>query len=587
MGLEAMLARADGVALAARFFNAGYLRRLLIAGEWYLWEGPIEAGKTPVLQHPSFQHLPAGEATVVPVESGCRVAYRLPEGVGERIFAGLVQQLLATHLPLCRDPAGDLADGVWQQHVRDLHQPGDAEVHEAARRMLASRELLALAWRLHTKRRLVTQHRALAVPWSDEVQTRALARLPFALTPGQTVAVAEIRQDLQAALPMYRLLQGDVGSGKTALALLAALAVIAAGGQAVLLAPTAVLADQHARFVARCLDGTRVVCGLLTSGTVARDELLREVVAGRCHLLIGTHAVFESEVRFARLQLVIIDEQHKFGVAQRASLVAKAGPDLHPHLLLMTATPIPRTLALTAFGDLAVSRIVGRPPGRAAVTTRVIAGGLAQVEAELRRGQALIVCPLREAGISDGANAEDVAVQLQTRHDGVDLLHGAMSETAKLAAMDKFRLGTTRILVATTVVEVGVDVPTLAVLAVLDAERFGLAQLHQLRGRLGRGDIPGLCLLVHRPSAEARRLAILAATDDGLAIAESDLQERGPGALMGTDQHGILRLRVADLQRDLDLLQAAHQRVHAGQGAFTPELAMLAPDAGGGAMAGG
>ena len=567
MALEATLLRADNVLLTARFFNAGYLRRLLVAGEWFLWEGKTDAAKASVLIHPSFRHLPGGLAEPLPTEEACRVAYRLPEGVGDLAFAKLVDQVLATHLPLAQDPAGIISDAVWQAHLRNLHHPADATVHEAARRALAERELLALAWRLRERRREAVGVPGRAVAWNDEIHQRALARLPFTLTPGQVAALAEIRGDMRADAPMYRLLQGDVGSGKTALALLAALAVIADGGQAALLAPTAVLAEQHARFVRACLAGSRVRVELLTGGTKERAELLAAVGDGSCHLLIGTHALLTDAVAFARLRLVVIDEQHKFGVHQRAALVAKADP--RPHLLLMTATPIPRTLALTAFGDLAVSRIDGRPPGRAAVATRVAAGGLREAEKELVRGQALIVCPLRE-------QAEAAASALALRHTGVEALHGAMPEEAKLAAMERFRLGITQVLVSTTVVEVGVDVPTLAVLAVLDADRFGLAQLHQLRGRLGRGSIAGLCLLLHGKDADATRLGVLAATDDGVAIAEADLAIRGPGELLGTEQHGILPLRAADLGRDLDLLQEAHRRVRQSA-AMPPGLARWLP----------
>ncbi len=575
MALEAALRRADGLTLTARFFNAGYLRRLLVPGEWFVWEGRSDASKPGLLLHPTFQHLASGLAASVSEESICRVAYRLPEGVGERAFTGLVDQLLAQVLPQCTDPAGLCDDATWQAGLRIVHHPPDAAAHEQARRLLAERELLALAWTLHGRRLAVTGVMGQALRWDDDTHTRALARLPFTLTPGQQTALAEIRADVQQPAPMYRLLQGDVGSGKTALALLTMLAAIAEQRQAVLLAPTAVLAQQHADFINRCLGGTRVQVGLLTGGTTSteRQSLLTAVAAGSTHVLIGTHALLTDDVRFHDLAVVVIDEQHKFGVHQRASLVNKAA--LRPHLLLMTATPIPRTLALTAFGDLAVSRIVGRPPGRAAVTTEIRVGLVAQVIPLLERlaagDQALVICALREAG----EQAHDVAqvfTAVQARFGGtVEVLHGALNDERKLAVMARFRQGAVRILVATTVVEVGIDVPTLALAIVLDAERFGLAQLHQLRGRLGRGTRPGTCVLLHAPDADCERLAILATTDDGLAIAEADLAARGPGELLGSQQHGTLRLRVADLVRDLDLLQAAHQWVaEAGTTATMP-----------------
>ncbi len=613
MALDATLRRADGLQLTAKFFNAGWVRRLLVPGECFLWEGRMDPNHPQVLMHPSFTHLPGGlpsaAAATLAEPSGCRTAYRLPAGVGERVMSALVEQVLTSHLPLCSDPAGEVSDTQWQAGLRSLHHPADPIAHEHARRMLAARELLALAWTLHARRRDVVECVGHAVPWNDLIHQRALARLPFTLTTGQTAALADIRADLQRGAPLYRLLQGDVGSGKTALALVTALAVIADGGQVALLAPTAVLAQQHMHFVLRCLGDSRVRVGLLTGGTPApaRETLLAAVAAGTCSLLIGTHALLEAGVRFAALRLVVIDEQHKFGVQQRATLVDKALVDkatgdktstaARPHLLLMTATPIPRTLALTAFGDLALSRIVGRPPGRAAVTTEVRAGGLDEALAALPTGagdQALIVCALREEHDTIAAHDADsvyAAVRLRLGlGDAVELLTGAMSEERKLDVMERFRAGTIRVLVSTTVVEVGIDVPTLTVLAVLDAERFGLAQLHQLRGRLGRGERPGRCVLLHRPPAAGHqsagqqaaneRLAVLAASDDGTAIAEADLADRGPGELLGSKQHGVLRLRVADLARDLDLLQDAHQRVREStSAAMPPALLRWAPTA--------
>ncbi len=585
MALEASLRRADGLVLTARFFNAGYLRRLLIPGEWFLWEGRTDATKPNLLLHPAFVHQSGGTAAAEPTDdrSICRVAYRLPDGVGERAFIGLVDQVLEQVLPHCRDPADLLTDQEWQACVRAAHRPSDPLAHESARRELARRELLALAWLLRSRRLAVISAPGRAVRWDDETHARALARLPFALTDGQTTALAEIRADLTGSAPMYRLLHGDVGSGKTALALITALAVIAEHRQAVVLAPTAVLAQQHALFIGRCLAGTRVRWGVLTGGTPTneRDELLRAAADGSCHLLIGTHALLSDDVHLRDLAVVVIDEQHKFGVYQRAALIDKAA--VRPHLLLMTATPIPRTLALTTFGDLAVSRIVGRPPGRAAVTTTAQAGGLAVVEralAALSTGdQALVICALREASTKEGGDtspihdAAKVFAAVQKLHgDQVSLLHGAMDEPRKLAVMAAFRAGTCRILIATTVVEVGIDVPTLALVAVLDAERFGLAQLHQLRGRLGRGERPGICLLVHAAQADAPRLAALVATDDGMAIAEADLAARGPGELLGRQQHGVLRLRIADLSRDLDLLHEAHQHVRTHGGTIPDAL---------------
>jgi ATP-dependent DNA helicase RecG len=409
--------------------------------------------------------------------------------------------------------------------------------------------------------------------WSAEVQRRALARLPFALTPGQQAVAEEIRSDLQATTPMYRLLNGDVGSGKTAVALLAMLAVVADGGQAVLLAPTAVLARQHADFIAGCLAGSRVHTALLTGGSSAseRTRILADLASGRAGIAIGTHALLEDQLAFAALGLLVIDEQHKFGVAQRGTLIARAeaAQGWRPDLLVMTATPIPRTLALTAFGDLAVSRIAGRPPGRGMVTTSLAPlAGDGQLDSPVREalaagGQVFVICPLKQA--SDHLLAADAArihahLAELVGMEQVALLHGDMPEAAKLAVMGSFASGARRVLVSTTVVEVGIDVPAATLLIVLDAQRFGLAQLHQLRGRVGRGARAGRCLLLHRQDESPERLRVLVEHDDGLAIAEADLATRGPGQLLGTEQHGSLALQVAELPRDLALLQEAHER---------------------------
>jgi ATP-dependent DNA helicase RecG len=574
LGVEAKLERADGMALAARFFNAGYLRRHLLPGEWFLWEGRTDDKKAGLLLHPAFVHLPGGATQPLPEEPPVRVAYRAPEGVSERTMRELAETCLE-HLGGIADPAGEVDDATWQAVIRALHQPADAGAHAAARRLLSARELLALAWRMQEHRARQTGAKGHAWSWNDQIHERALARLPFALTDGQRQVVAEIRSDLQAATPMYRLLNGDVGSGKTAVALLAMLAVVADGGQAVLLAPTAVLASQHAAFISRCLAGSRVRTALLTGGTPAeeRTATLSAVADGSLGILVGTHALLEEAVQPKTLGLLVIDEQHKFGVEQRGALIARAETtqSWRPDLLLMTATPIPRTLALTAFGDLAVSRINGRPPGRAAITTSLDTfTAVTQLDEPIRQalaagGQVFVICPLREASERvTAADAERVHAHLTKAHASISigLLHGAMAEAQKLGVMSAFANGSTRVLVSTTVVEVGIDVPAATLLIVLDAERFGLAQLHQLRGRLGRGERPGHCLLFHRQDDSPERLRVLVEHDDGLAIAEADLATRGPGQLLGTGQHGSLALKVAELPRDLDLLQTAHQRAH-------------------------
>ena len=580
LGLDAILARADGGPVRARFFNAGWLRRHLLPGEWFLWEGKTD--HTGQLLQPSFTHLPGGAATPLPSEPACRVAYRLPEGLGERPWRALVAACL-DH-PSVVDPAGELPPAEYRALLARAHRPADPADLTAVRRALAWRECLSLAWLMQTRRAAVTAAPGRAWSWSDDVHERALARLPFALTLGQQGALAEIRSDLRSATPMYRLLVGDVGSGKTALALLAGLAVTAEHGQTLLLAPTAILAAQHHRFLLRCLAGTRVVVGLLTGGTPTpeRTRVLAALAEGSLHLLVGTHALLEEAVRPRALGLVVIDEQHRFGVQQRAALPARVrgSQAWQPHLLLMSATPIPRTLALTAFGDLAVSTIAGRPPGRAGITTHLRPlGPPAALQRDLEAclaagGRAYVICPRKEEDASGGEIPDAASVVAALRallgKERVALLTGDLDEPAKLAAMQAFGEGVCPVLVATTVVEVGVDVPTATLMAVLDAGRFGLSQLHQLRGRLGRGSAPGLCLLCHRaaPGSDAeRRLEVLVGSDDGLAIAEADLRERGPGALLGEAQHGVLDLAMADPIADLDLFQQAHAQVRAASAA--------------------
>ncbi len=565
--LTVRLERADGHLFAARFFRAAFLQRRFVPGEWFDFNGRSDGKRADLLNHPSFVHCPQGVRTPRGDDAGPRLAWTMPEGFAETAWSQLLDACLARDD--LTDPLGEVEPAAWRLVLADLHRPADAAAWEAARRLVAARECLALAG--HLRRRRGADVTRTPWRWDNSIHDRALARLPFTLTAGQTAALDEIRAGLRAPVADARLLAGDVGSGKTALALAASLAVIADGGQVAWLAPTAVLAAQHARFAERCLAGSRVRIGLLTGGTPGeqREPLLTACADGSLHLLIGTHALLEPDVVFARLGLAVIDEQHRFGTAQRAALVAKSPAEARADLLLTTATPIPRTLALTAYGDLAVTRIVGRPPGRSAAATTVepFAGWPAlgrTLAAE--PGRSFVVCPRIDGADDDEAPlaVEDAATAARTAlgEAAVAVLTGTMREADKLAALAAFADGRARCLVATTVVEVGVDVPEATLAVVLDAQRFGLASLHQLRGRVGRGTAPGRCLLLTR--GDAVRLAALDGPADGLAIAEADLAERGPGELLGLRQHGGFHLLATDLARDLDLLQAAHARVRAG-----------------------
>ncbi|MEO1337639.1 MAG: ATP-dependent DNA helicase RecG, partial [Myxococcota bacterium] len=392
---------------------------------------------------------------------------------------------------------------------------------------------------------------------------------PFTPTNAQARALREIAEDLAAERPMNRLVQGDVGSGKTAVALVSAALVVAQGRQASLLAPTEILAEQHFASAQKILAPAGLMIARLTGSAKPkeRQQLLRALESGQVDVLVGTHALLEPDVVFRDLGLAIVDEQHRFGVHQRASLRHKR-TDVMPDLLLMTATPIPRTLTLTAYGDLHVSIIDELPPGRQPTVTEVFQGhesdaALEHVADALAQGrQAYVVYPLVEASEKlDLTAATDAAVDLRARFEPhpVALLHGRMTPDEKASVMNRFKAGEIGVLVCTTVIEVGVDVPNATVMLVEHAERFGLSQLHQLRGRVGRGQHAGSCLLVaHDASRDGRaRLSVLAETSDGFVVAERDLAIRGPGEVLGTRQSGLPDLIVTNLARDGQVLEQA------------------------------
>jgi ATP-dependent DNA helicase RecG len=409
--------------------------------------------------------------------------------------------------------------------------------------------------------------------------------LPFRLTDGQRQALAEIVADLQRDWPMQRLLQGDVGAGKTIVALLSATVVLENGFQAALMVPTEILAEQHFRTISTWLAATRYRVAQLTGRTTAAERrgLLPAIERGDVHLVIGTHALVQEQVKFRALALAIVDEQHRFGVLQRGDLAAKG---LHPDVLVMTATPIPRTLALTECGDMEVSVIRGLPPGRRPVRTLVKPDSrrdavYALVREQLRAGrQVYVIYPLvEESEKVDLRAATEMAAHL-AQHVFPDfqvaLLHGRMKGDEKERVMRAFSTGELHMLVSTTVVEVGVDIPNATVMVVEHAERFGLSQLHQLRGRVGRGAHESYCVLLYQApwSDDAReRLRAMSDTSDGFVIAERDLKLRGPGDFFGTRQSGVPQLRAGDLTRDVDLLELAHSeaRQRVERGTLTPE----------------
>ena len=574
--MERITAGDDVSSLEITWFNNPYATQKLELGQEYYFEGIVTGGMLR-RQMVNPQVRTAAQITAAPFEA----VYPQTEGLSSTVIAKCIRQLLP-HAELLPDP---LPEEMLKKYrllskadaVRAIHCPATEEEAFAARRRLIYEELLVL--QLGIGRMKNRGSASTGAPMQRLDPAPFWASLPFSPTGAQRRAVDEILTDLSGSTSMNRLLQGDVGSGKTLVAAAAIWACIRSGYQAALLAPTEILAAQHAENLNRMLAPFGMRVALLTGGmkAAARRTTLAAIRSDEADLVVGTHAILSEGVEFARLGLAVVDEQHRFGVRQRGMLAEKAA---NPHLLVMSATPIPRTLGLLIYGDLDISILDELPPGRKPVKTRYITGKKRRdlygfLDREIGAGrQVYIVCPAIEDTPDGGLNAvksyyEDIAKALLPDRR-VGLMHGKLKPKEKAAVMDDFKSGRLDALVSTTVIEVGVDVPNATVMVIENAERYGLSALHQLRGRVGRGAAESWCFLVSDNTAESvqKRLKFLCSTSDGFAVAQFDLETRGPGDFFGSRQHGLPTLQIADLMNDTRTLHAAQAEA----------VAMLADD---------
>lgn len=557
------------------FFHADrrFIERQLPVGDTRYISGRVEAyGDSLQMSHPDYI-LPPDQRDLLPM---LEPVYGLTAGLSGKVLQKIMRQLpeRVPDLPEWQTERW-LKDHNWPTYaaaLKSLHVPtkaDDVSPGGPAWQRLAYDELLASQLALALVRQSTKAQRGRSVSGDGRIREQIAAALPFAMTGAQQRALAEIEADLASDSRMLRLLQGDVGSGKTVVAMMTMAMAAEIGAQSALMAPTEVLARQHAEGLAELAHAAGLSLALLTGREKGktRDEILRRVASGEVDILIGTHALFQPDVVFEDLAVAVIDEQHRFGVHQRLALQSK-GRDGGANVLAMTATPIPRTLLMTHYGDLDVSKLDEKPPGRKPIITRAVSTDameklVSRIRANVAEGaQIYWVCPLIEnTGATDMAAAEERAAHLGQLFPGkVGLVHGAMSGADKDATMAAFAGGDLRILVATTVIEVGVNVPNATIMVIEHAERFGLAQLHQLRGRVGRGDRQSYCMLLHphklSETAE-KRLAALVDSEDGFKLAEMDLELRGGGEVLGAKQSGAPLYRIAEVPGAVELLDAA------------------------------
>ncbi len=571
----------DGTAIvAAKWFNQPFMKRNISVGQEILLSGVVKRDPysgSLCFDNPEYEVVGEGSDSFIHADRIVPM-YRLTEGISQKQFRKIMFDIIEDFADKITDP---MPAEIINKHnlpplresIRELHFPTSGSDcyslnsrENIYRRRLVFDELFSFALEMATMRKNRSREKGRVLSCEGFLQRRLRERLPFVLTADQEKVLAQMRNDMSRPYPMKRLLQGDVGCGKTVVALMAMLHAVECGCQAVYMAPTEVLAGQHYYNLRDAVEDLGIKVALVVGGTGERD--IGRIASKEVDIVVGTHALIQERVAFNDLGLVVIDEQHKFGVVQRG-LLKKKGKN--PHVIVMTATPIPRSLALTLYGDLDYSVIRETPSGRKPIVTKVFIPGqkaeiYATLEEQIRNGrQAYVIYPI--IGESENADLKSAVQGYEAFRKifpefKVDLLHGRMSAADKQAAMISFKEGETRILVSTTVIEVGVDVPNATVMVIVHAERFGLAQLQQLRGRVGRGGELSYCFLIgYEPLGEdaGRRLDVMVKTSDGFKIAEKDLEIRGPGEFFGTRQAGMPGFRMADPLRDLDILEIARR----------------------------
>ena len=553
--------------LICRWFNLHYIQKMIATGQQLVVFGkPKLRGKRLCMDHPEFEVIEDDEEKSIHLRRITPI-YPATEGLSQRMLRSIIYRLLQE---LDTEPIEPLLPkNLWNgdhgEAIRAIHFPENWQARDAAHEHLVLSEFFAMQMLIASRRTEAHARISASHSGRGELMEKLLRSLPFELTGAQKRVIAEIRRDMESKFPMNRLLQGDVGSGKTVVAIAAILLAVEAGFQAAFMAPTQILAEQHYAVLRRWLDPFGVKLSIRTAAR--QEESFLPLIEGdeKAHVIIGTHALLYQKVSFSNLGLVVIDEQHKFGVAQRARLTSR---EPAPDVLVMTATPIPRTITMTVYGDLDVSTLDEMPRNRGKIVTAIrdsekLGEVLRFLRTQLEAGRQLyVVYPLIDE--SEKLEAKAAAAEYERWRErlhpfGCELLHGRIPGQEKQEIMDRFRQGKTKALISTTVIEVGVDVPNATVMLIENAERFGLAQLHQLRGRIGRGEHKSYCILLSSETSweAAEKLGVLEKTTDGFAVAEADWEMRGPGDLLGTAQSGLPALKIGDLRRDAQLMKRA------------------------------